>query len=75
MWVNDIFDVVKFLCGVKSFKVNWILDGLGDRVIFLLYFSVVLKNVEVEEEISWLVIVFMIEIWMFLWCVDFIVIE
>lgn len=57
MWVNDIFDVVKFLCGVKSFKVNWILDGLGDRVIFLLYFSVVLKNVEVEEEISWLVIV------------------
>lgn len=75
MWVNDIFDVVKFLCGVKSLKVNWILDGLGDRVIFLLYFSVVLKNVEVEEEISLLVIVFMIEILMFLWYVDFIVIE
>lgn len=75
MWVNDIFDVVKFLCGVKSFKVNWILDGLGDKVIFLLYFCVVLKKAEVEEEISWLVIVFMIEIWMFLWYVDFIVIE
>lgn len=66
MWVNDIFDVVKFLCGVKSFKVNWILDGLGDRVIFLLYFRLVLKNVEVEEEISWLVIVFIIEVFMFI---------